>query len=346
MAGDDKSRGFDPEKRRRAMREQARTRVEGRSDDDPLAHLKQEPKPRGGVAPVQTMTGTVLPPITRRVSGEFDRFDSLPHMPQVLSNIQDALRTGNADAKTIAEMVGSDVGLTAQILRVVNSAYYGLTRQILDLRHAVAYLGFNEVYRIVLSVSVVDGLKIRDREVIRTFWHHSYFTALVAKYLGSLYERHVEPAELWPAALLHDVGRLVYMKIYPRYYEAVIAHQASQGCSLMESELALGVPSHTTMGSELAERWQLPEVIQDVCMNYHLADPTTVPGSDQQLSFRRLVGTASRLIDLANDTLDTELRDRTRREVRKSLKITQSEFLGLMGEVYDLRAEADLFVQE
>ncbi|MEC9073547.1 MAG: HDOD domain-containing protein, partial [Myxococcota bacterium] len=148
------------------------------------------------------------------------------------------------------------------------------------------------------------------------------------------------------AALLHDVGRLVYMKIYPRYYETVIAYQKSQECSLIDAELALGVPSHTTMGAALANKWQLPEVIQDVCMNYHMTDPTAVPGSETQISFRRLVGTASRLIDLANEALSTELRDRTRREVRKGLKITQSEFLGLMGEVYDLRAEADAFVQE
>jgi len=81
-------------------------------------------------------------------------------------------------------------------------------------------------------------------------------------------------------------------------------------------------------------------------MNYHLADSTAVPGTEIQLSFRRLVGTASRLIDLANESLSSELRDRTRREVRKTLKITQSEFLGLMGEVYDLGAEADAFVQD
>ena len=99
MGADGKSRGSDPEKRRRAMQDQARARAEGHEV------VAAQPKPRGEGHSVQTMTGTMLPPITRRGSGEFDRFDSLPHMPRVLVNIQTALKSGKADAKTVQALI-------------------------------------------------------------------------------------------------------------------------------------------------------------------------------------------------------------------------------------------------
>ena len=338
--------GYDPRKRRQAMREKAATRAAAALSNPPEEEEAPKTRARGQGISVQTPTGSILPPIDREVSGDFTGFDELPHMPAVLNELQSALAKGRADAKVIATMVGSDAAMTAKILRVVNSAYYGLSRPILDLKYAVAYLGFNEVYRIVLSVSVVDGLKIKDPKAIKDYWHHSYFTALVAKYLASLYDKHIDPAELWPAALLHDVGRLVYMKIYPRYHATLLDYCESHKCALVHAEQELGLPSHSAMGSLLALRWKLPDLIQDTCMHYALDDPASAGGTDLQVSFRRIVGCASRLIDLEGADLAEEHRDQIRRAVRKTLKITQSEFMSLLAQVRELREEADVFVAE
>ena len=127
---------FDPRKRRQAMREQAATRAAARAEVE--QEQEQQSKPRGQAPSVQTPTGSILPPISEEEGGDFSGFDSLPHMPDVLAKLQSALAKGNADAKVIATMVGSDAALTAKILRVVNSAYYGLSRPILDRKYAVA----------------------------------------------------------------------------------------------------------------------------------------------------------------------------------------------------------------
>ena len=110
-----------------------------------------------------------LEPLTLDADGQLEGFDSLPHMPAVLGKVQQALRSQRADAGEIAQLVSTDAGLTAQILRVVNSAYYGLARQILDLRYAIAYLGFQEVTRVVLTVSVVGGLEVTDKRLLKRF---------------------------------------------------------------------------------------------------------------------------------------------------------------------------------
>lgn len=279
-------------------------------------------------------------------SGHFDGFDALPHMPAVILQIQRALRSSRTDAQLIARLVSADVALTAQILRVVNSAYYGIGRQVLDLRFAVAYLGFDEIYRVVLAVSVVNGLRIRDQAALKRFWLHSYYCALIAKELGRLYERHIEPGELWPAALLHDVGELVYMKLYPDQYAALTSYTQEHRCLLAEAERALDAPSHTTLGAALCERWRLPEVVRDVCAHHELADPTSQPGSPRTIAFRRMVCAASVLTDIVVSDLDAAARDRLLVRVEEVLSIERRESLTLLADVVELREQAEEFTRE
>lgn len=298
------------------------------------------------VRPAQGGAGAVLPPIELDMNGQLRGFDALPHMPQVLAQIQQALRSGRADAKVVARLVSADPGLTAQILRVVNSAYYGLRRQVVDLRYAVAYLGFNEIHRIVLTVSVVQGLGVDDEAGLRRFWHHSFYTALVGKYLAGLYERHIEPGELWPAALLHDVGVLVYMRLYPRHWNVLSEHRAREACLLADAERQLSLPSHTLMGGALAERWQLPEAIRDVCYHHELADPAEEPGTPLNIAYRRMVSAASLLSQVTLGDLRPDEAERAGHRARKLLGLDEDDFMTLMGTVYELRHEADAFVSE
>ena len=306
----------------------------------------RKPRPRAQIESVRSPTGTILDTIQEDVSGVFKGFDALPHMPHVLASLQQALSSGHSDAQHIAHLVGSDVGLTAQILRVVNSAYYGLRRQILDLRYAVAYLGFDEVYRIVLTVSVVNGLGVKDGAAVRGFWHHSFYTALVAKYLVGIYDRLLDPGDLWPAALLHDVGQLVYLRLYPKHFAAIRAYQETHGCSTTQAEDSLCMPSHAMMGSLLAERWSLPDVIRDVCEHHELEDPMAVGGSEEMIAFRRMVSAASTLTDIADGHLSPEVTERASRNVRKLLRVSSKDFISLMAQVYDLRTDADEFTRD
>jgi two-component system cell cycle response regulator len=302
-------------------------------------------KQRGSTEPVRSPTGTVLKAIDADMEGMMSDFDALPHMPTVLASIQSALQSGRSDAQHVAKLVGSDVALTAQILRVVNSAYYGLSRPILDLRYAVAYLGFSEVYRIVLTVAVVQGLEIEDQEGVERFWHHSFYAAIVAKYVAGLYDRLVDPGELWPAALLHDVGQLVYLKLYPKHFAAIEEHRTTHSCTLAEAENALGLPSHTSLGAMLCQKWHLPETLADVCEYHELKDPERAAGSDTAIAFRRLVAASSILAELAEGQLSPEAREQQGRQVRKLLKITSTEFIRLMASVYDMRADAEEFAK-
>ena len=85
---------------------------------------------------------------------------TLPALPSILTKIQNNIHSDDFSIKDASDLISSDPSLVAQILKVANSAYYGFPREISDAKFAIAYLGINEVYRIVLTVSVVNTLNI------------------------------------------------------------------------------------------------------------------------------------------------------------------------------------------
>ena len=101
---------------------------------------------------------------------------TLPSLPRVLDDLQEAVRSEDVDMETVADLIASEPALVAQVLKVVNSAYYGLPSEIVKVRMAIAFLGLNEIYRMVLSLSVINALDIGDREHLESFWFHAYYT--------------------------------------------------------------------------------------------------------------------------------------------------------------------------
>ena len=273
--------------------------------------------------------------------------ESLPHMPQLLAELQENLKSGNTDARTIAKLVSSDVALVAQILRMVNSAYYGLAQPIVNVKLAIAYLGFNQVYRTVLTVSVVNSIGVESRQALGEFWHHSYFTALTAKYLSSVYERHLDPGELWPAALLHDVGKLVYIRLFPEHYEALQSYQRTHRVTLVDAEEVLNYPSHTILGTLLCEQWKLPPAIADTTAHHHDPyAPRTSGTTVDMLAARRMIYVANLLTELATSPLGDGVKFGIKGKVCDVLGCNDAQFMAIMGEVYDLRREGDRFMDE
>ena len=102
--------------------------------------------------------------------------------------ILDIRMPGNYDGIGAADIIKKDPGVVAEVLKIVNSAYYGLSTEIGNVSHAVAYMGINEVYRIVLSIAVFKNLDCDDIEAFNQVWFHSFLTALSAKFLAEKFE--------------------------------------------------------------------------------------------------------------------------------------------------------------
>jgi len=149
---------------------------------------------------------------------------TLPSLPEVVSKIEREINKEEGNINKIADLINGEPALTSQILKVVNSAYYGLSSEIRNVRMAIAFMGLNEIYRMVLSLSLINSLNIDQKKELNRFWHHSFYSAICTRYLAKKFEPLIPLEDLWSASILHDIGKLVYLKFYPKHYKKLIAN--------------------------------------------------------------------------------------------------------------------------
>jgi putative nucleotidyltransferase with HDIG domain len=264
----------------------------------------------------------------------------LPPLPEVARRVTAAIRSGNTNATEVATLLSSDAGLVAQLLKIVNSVYYGLPAPIADVRHAVAYLGLSEVERSVLSAALLRIAAPSGSEELRSFWYHSFHTALVAKLLARSHFKPVD-SDVQTAALLHDIGKLVYLELFPDHLAAMARHCHESGSSFRDAERHFDLPAHELFGSILCERCRLPEAVRRATELHEIADLT--PGVSDEI---RLVAVANALANLAAAELAPDRKTILHGGIVAQLELDERGFLLVMGEVYALRTAVDTFLHE
>ncbi len=191
----------------------------------------------------------------------------LASLPQTLSEVLRVTRDERSSAIDLSNVIMRDPALTARLLRIVNSAYYGLGRQIGSISQAVMTIGMRQVTALALSSSVygmTDNWKSTfDR---RAFWRHSLEVAIggrmIAEQMGL---RNLE--EPWVAGLLHDIGILILERSYPKEFARVWAI-AQREQALEDLEITQWNTDHARVGQFLLQQWNLPESIC-AAVRYH-----------------------------------------------------------------------------
>ena len=199
-------------------------------------------------------------------------------LPHVMLRILEVVSNDNASAEDLSGEIAADASLTAKILKIVNSAYYGFYREIALLTDAVVVLGFEEIKRISLAMSVLGmfGDRTTRDQARMAFWEHSFHTAAMAELLERDLGRGGRGA--FTAGLLHDIGRAVLDQSFPDLHQAIVANERDtvRTAAVVEQEL-LGT-THAEIGFWLAERWNLPQVLSEA-IRYHHAPTQAVEGA-------------------------------------------------------------------
>lgn len=188
--------------------------------------------------------------------------DSLPTLPTVALRLGDLIHSRRSSVQQVAEVLRSDPSLSAKLLRLVNSAYFGIPGGVTDVARAIPFVGFNTIYQLVLSVSVLETLKAPSGRLFdpRALWLHSLAVASAARVIGEEI-RHTDPGSLFTAGLLHDMGKIALAKVSPESFISAIALARDEGLASVEAERRHGLPSHDRVGSDLARRWRLPAAL-------------------------------------------------------------------------------------
>ncbi|HHO75073.1 MAG TPA: HDOD domain-containing protein [Deltaproteobacteria bacterium] len=198
------------------------------------------------------------------------RIQSLPTLPQVVQKLTSMVESPDVTAKDIGRLISSDQVLSAKVLKLVNSPFYGFPGRISSISHSIILLGFNVIKGVVLSASVFD---LMEQSMVG-LWEHSLGSAVVSGAIG----RHLglnEPEEISTAALLHDIGKVLVRVSLKDDYEMIKAVVQNEGCSFRDAELEVLGVDHAEIGSWLAGEWGLPERLAIPISFHH--DPEAAP---------------------------------------------------------------------
>ena len=286
----------------------------------------------------------MLTPISIEPESFFRDNCKLPPLPEIAIKIQRLKDDPNAGIEDIAVLVRADPALLAQVLKIVNSAYYGLPREVKDAHFAVAFLGLDEVARMVLALSVINTLKIGDKKELSRFWFHSFYTAVCSKYLARKFEPLLPPEELWSASMLHDIGKLVYLRFFPDHHKALRDHCHRHQCSYSDAELELSLPPSSYMGFLLADHWSLPVSIRDACRIHTLQDLQKKSEWISSAPMSRVICLGNLFAVLTIDLLSVEKKQAVSEAIQTELQQSSDEFLLMSAEMYELRQEVDQFI--
>jgi HD-like signal output (HDOD) protein len=196
--------------------------------------------------------------------------ESLPTLPVVALRLGELIHSRRTSVQQVAEVLRADPSLSAKLLRLVNSAYFGIPGGVTDVARAIPFVGFNTIYQLVLSVSVLDTLRTPAgaRFDPRGLWLHSLAVGAAARVIGEEL-RHPDAGSLFTAGLLHDMGKIALAKVAPDAFVASVELIRTEGVTSVEAERRMGLPGHDRVGSDLARRWRLPAALSVPIEGHH-----------------------------------------------------------------------------
>jgi HD-like signal output (HDOD) protein len=194
----------------------------------------------------------------------------IPTIGAVAAEVMRLAGDPDTEFRQVGRVIAQDPSLTARVLQVANSPYFGTRGEVAGVDRAVALMGMEEVRNIVLSVSVISdfsGTFGGQTFNWERFWEHSSGCALIAQVFAKLL-RLPTAGEEFVAGLLHDVGKIVLGHHFPEEFSQALELAASEGVSMAEAEQRVFGTDHTHLGRWLAERWSFPASIQ-VALGWH-----------------------------------------------------------------------------
>ncbi len=222
------------------------------------------------------MSVSTLPAKPDQVSEELTRpwaIKSLPPFPAVALQLMGLLDDDEVPMKDVVTLLRVDPALSAEILRVSNSALYGLSRRIDNVSHAVVVLGTESVKRLALTVALGRfSQRFLKDQALRICWDHSIASALVGERLAQFTQAEKDRA--YTACLLLDVGRLALLACYPVEYGNMIEVARENDFDQLECERQLFDIDHCAAGEWLGRNWNLPDDLVQAIATHHSCEPT------------------------------------------------------------------------
>jgi HD-like signal output (HDOD) protein len=220
-------------------------------------------------------TAPIAVDMSRAIRIALDRIGEIATLPEVTAKIITVVDDPRSTARDLHNIIRNDPALATKILKVVNSAFYGLPGQVSDLDRAIVLLGLSAVKNITISASIsrlFTSEKLSDSFSARDLWKHSVAVGVVTRQLACLIGKRTFAEEAFLAGLIHDLGLLVERQAFPEQLAEVIQVATKTHRPFTEVETEIVGADHQALGSALATKWKFPRALQTVLGYHHAID--------------------------------------------------------------------------
>lgn len=200
------------------------------------------------------------------------RIKNLPTLPTLQNQLTEELRKDSPSMDDIGQIISRDIGMTAKILQLVNSAFFGLAQPINNPTDAAVYLGLNTLRSLVLSMGIFSQYdpKACPSFSLEALAKHSWIVAAMARRVAQTERRDIKTVdECFLAGLLHDTGQLVLAFGLPEEYAAALARAKAESLPLWQLEQESFGATHADVGAYLLALWGLPNPIIEAVALHH-----------------------------------------------------------------------------
>jgi len=275
---------------------------------------------------------------TQEVASIFSSFH-IPAKPQILTEIQAELDKLEPDIMAIADLITQDVGLSAAILKIINSPAYGMCRTISEIKQAVMMLGLKSVNSLVTGVMLKGAFQDTGCITLERFWDESYELACAMNFIGDRVKNRIPVEMLFTVGLFLECGIPVLAQKYSDYKEVLMEANA-KGISPIELEEKRYQTNHAILGYFVASSWHLPKNICNLILRQHDYDFLSKhSGSEEELMFSVLKASENMLQMAKRQTLSPDWNE-IGGDVLDILGITASDYQDVVDIFTDQLMEA------
>jgi putative nucleotidyltransferase with HDIG domain len=224
----------------------------------------------------------------------------LPASPVIVSTLMSLTADINANLNTICKTIMADQSLSARVLKLSNSSFYGRAKEVYTLREAIILLGFKTLRSLVVASSTHTLYQgVADKRFRDCLWEHTLAAAIASRLIAQAIN-HPGFEEAFIAGLMHDIGKLVLMQKIPDQYQAVIIAANETGRTHAELEREKLGFDHTEVGRLLLQKWAFPRLLVQAVAEHHY------PSGDNQrpLPLAFVINAADTLVHLKDTPTD------------------------------------------
>ena len=206
-----------------------------------------------------------------KIKSRIMSISELPTLPTVVMEVMSLTQDPDSSISDIVKVIHNDPSITSKVLKVANSAFYGMRQKIDSINRALVVLGMNEVNSLVTSISVFKTFPIEvDKATFdrMAFWEHCAVTGEIAKALSSKLGMKIM-GEVFTAGLLHDIGKIILDQYFHDEFMEAVDVSYEDEIPLFEAEKQVFGVTHSQIGGWVGEKWKLPRNLVDSILYHH-----------------------------------------------------------------------------